>query len=70
MILRDHAGNMLAAKCCARVGYLEPDAAEALAALEATQFSRSLGKDWVQFVGDAKGVVDVIGARRAISLMQ
>lgn len=58
VILRDHARMLLAAKCSSRREYLEPADAEALAALEATQFYRELGYDWIKFVGDAESVVD------------
>lgn len=60
VIICDHLGNLIASKCSTHLGGLEPVAAEALAALEAMQFCHSLGHDWVQFVGDAKLVVDVV----------
>ena len=48
---------MIGAKCSARVGYLDPTAAEAIAALEATHFCNSLGVDRLMLMGDAKLVV-------------
>jgi hypothetical protein len=53
-------GNLIAAKCCTRLGDLAPVAAKALAALEAFQFYHSMGRDRVMVVGDAKQVVDAV----------
>jgi ribonuclease HI len=77
MILRDHTGRMIAAKCSARLGCLNPAAAEAIAALEAMVLCCRLGYDRIQFEGNAKLVVEAIttneririGAQKAISLM-
>lgn len=53
---------MIATKCSIRFGCLEPATAEAVTALEVVQFCSSLGHDWVQFVGDAKTVVDTMNS--------
>ena len=58
VILRDHTGRMLRAKCSAIIGYLDSTVAEAIAALEATRFCSSLGVDQLLLVGDAKLVVE------------
>ena len=58
--LSDHTGRMLGAKCSARMGCLDPTAAEAIAALEATRFCSSLGFDWLLLVGDAQLVVEAV----------
>jgi ribonuclease HI len=60
MILRDHTGRMIAAKCSARLGCLNPAAAEAIAALEAMVLCCRLGYDRIQFEGNAKLVVEAI----------
>lgn len=62
VIVRNSAGDLMAARCCSRMGYLEPTDAEALAALEATQICRNLGYDWVKFVGDAKAIVEGVNS--------
>jgi ribonuclease HI len=64
VILRDHTGRMIGAKCFARVGCLDPTAAEAIAALEATRFCTSLGVDRLMLVGDAKLVVEAVLANK------
>ncbi|XP_059451054.1 uncharacterized protein LOC132181841 [Corylus avellana] len=60
MILRDSRGRMIAAKSSFRLGVLDPTVAEAIAALEAIWFCNRLGYDWIQFVGDAKVVVQAV----------
>jgi hypothetical protein len=45
--VRDGMGTMVVAKSSSRVGHLEPMIAEALGALEAAQFYRGLGYNWV-----------------------
>ena len=60
VILRDNAGNLIAAKCLTRRGHVEPAAAEAMAALEATQLCRDMGYEQIHFMRDAKTVVDAV----------
>jgi ribonuclease HI len=60
VILRDHTGRMIGAKCSTRIGCLDPTAAEAIATLEATRFYSSLGVDKIMLMGDAKMVVEAV----------
>jgi ribonuclease HI len=60
MVIRDHMGNLIAAKCTTKMGNLDPGAAEAIAALEATRFCQSLRLDQIRVVGDAKVVVEAV----------
>jgi ribonuclease HI len=60
VIIRDHCGNMVAAKSLTRRGLLEPAAAEALAALMAIQLARALGLRNLYLEGDAKIVIDAV----------
>lgn len=45
VLLQDHTGKMLIAKCLTRRGYLSPEDAEAMAAITATQMCRTWGFD-------------------------
>ena len=60
VVIRDHQGNMVAAKSLTRTGLLEPVIAEAVAALIEIQISHELGYSTVWFEGDAKIIVDAI----------
>ena len=62
VILRDHEGNMLVAKCITRKGHVEPAVVEAMAALEAIQLCRDRGYGRVHFMGDAKTVIDAVNS--------
>jgi ribonuclease HI len=60
VVIRDHQGNMVAAKSLTRTGLLEAVTAEAVAALMAIQISHDLGYSKVWFEGDAKIIVDAV----------
>lgn len=60
VLLRDHTEKMIVSKCVTRMGFVNPADAEAMAAIVATQTCREWGIDRVQFVGDAKVVVDAV----------
>lgn len=62
VIIRDHRGSLVAAKCVTRKGFVKPVAAEAWAALMALQLSRDLGLLQVYLEGDAKIVVDTVNS--------
>jgi hypothetical protein len=59
-VIRDIAGNVMAARCKMRRGYLSPVAAKAKAALLTVQLCREIGFSMVHLEGDAKGVVDAV----------
>ena len=63
VILRDHTGRMIAAKCSTRVGCLDPGAAEVVAALDAVLLCRKVDMDRIIFMGDAKMVVEAVLAQ-------
>ena len=64
-VIRDTAGNVVAAQCEMQRGYLSPVAAKAKAALVTVQLCRELGVSMVHFEGDAKVVVDAVNSAEA-----
>jgi hypothetical protein len=62
VVIRDHQGNLRAARSLTRIGILEPAAAEALAATLALQLSNAMGLMNIWLEGDAKTVVAVESA--------
>lgn len=60
VVIRDHRGQLVAARCMSRMGCPSPLAAEALVALMAVKLSKELGLQNVHFQGDAKSVVDAV----------
>jgi ribonuclease HI len=62
VILRDNEGKLIVAKSTTCLGYVEPAAAEAFAALEATQLERDMGYEQIHFMGDAKTVIDAVNS--------
>ncbi|XP_059458290.1 uncharacterized protein LOC132187875 [Corylus avellana] len=62
VIIRNHEGDILAAKCFYSRGCLKPTDAKALAAMEATQICCELGYDWIKFVGDVKLIVEAVNS--------
>jgi ribonuclease HI/ribosomal protein L37AE/L43A len=65
VVIRDHMGRLVAARSLSRQGGFDPDAAEAIAALVATQIARELGIQRAWFEGDAKIVVDAVNSMEA-----
>ncbi|XP_059453477.1 uncharacterized protein LOC132184014 [Corylus avellana] len=59
-IIRNHQGEVLAARSLTRVGLLEPAAAEALGALMAIQLARDMGYLSIILEGDAKVVIEAV----------
>ena len=45
-------------KGCDKIGFFRTSRCQSLAALATTQLCKELGVDWIQFMGDAKVVVD------------
>lgn len=62
MLVRDHTGTIIAAKCLSRAGNLDPTAGEALASLHAIRWCQELGRQAIILEGDAKQVVDAINS--------
>ncbi|XP_059451232.1 uncharacterized protein LOC132182040 [Corylus avellana] len=60
VVIRDHRGQLIVAKCFSRKGCPSPLTAEALAALMAVQLSKERGFQPVHLEGDAKSVVNAI----------
>ncbi|XP_059436729.1 uncharacterized protein LOC132169770 [Corylus avellana] len=63
VVIRDHQGRMWVAKSVTRRGFLEPTAAEFLAASMATRLCTEMGFMRVQMEGDAKVVVDSVNSK-------
>ena len=59
-VIRNHRGEMVAARSLTRVGLLEPAAAEALAATMAIQLARVMGLLQIYVEGDAKVIVEAV----------
>ena len=60
VLVRDHIGHVRVARCMNQYGFLSPAAAEARAALMATQLCMEMGFPRIHLEGDAKGVIDVV----------
>ena len=61
-VIRDHQGRVWATKSITQLGFLNPLAAEFLAAIMAVQLCNEMGIRQVQLEGDAKGVVDAVNS--------
>ena len=59
-VIRDHNGNLLAARSVTKIGIIEPIAAEAMAAILAFQLSSELGVSNVWLEGDANMIVKAV----------
>jgi ribonuclease HI len=59
-VIRNHRGEMVAARSLTRVGLLEPAAAEAVAAIVVIQLAREMGLQQIYVEGDAKVIVDAV----------
>jgi ribonuclease HI len=59
-VIRDHQGELVAARCVTYVGLLEPTAAEAVAATMAIRLAHDRGYRQVHLVGDAKVIIDAV----------
>lgn len=66
VVIRDHLGQMYASKSQTRHGYLEPVAAEAMAALLASLLCCEMRLQQVMLEGDAKVIVDAVNARETV----
>jgi ribonuclease HI len=60
IVVRDYEGHVIAARSVTIMGNLEPIAAEALAAFQATNFSKDLGLQHIILEGDALQVVKAV----------
>ncbi|XP_059454987.1 uncharacterized protein LOC132185199 [Corylus avellana] len=60
MLVRDHTGMVISAKCLTRTGNLDPTVGDALASLYAIHWCQDLGGRAIILEGDAKQVVEAI----------
>ena len=60
ILLRDHEGRFLAAKCIERVGLWDSSAAEALAVFYGAIFGKERGVQHIVIEEDAKQITDAI----------
>jgi ribonuclease HI len=63
VVVRDDKGLVIAARCQTILGYLDPQLAEARAALMAVQLCRENGFMSVEFEGDAKVMIDAVNSQ-------
>jgi ribonuclease HI len=61
-VIQDQKGNVKAAQCMVQNGRVEPDIAEALAAVQTLILCRDLGQSKIQLEGDATNVVKVMNS--------
>lgn len=62
VVVRDHLGKMMVAKCTTRKGYPTPLVAEALVAIMAVRLCREMDLQRVHFEGDAKTIVEAMNS--------
>jgi hypothetical protein len=62
VVVRDVAGEVVAARCNLARGLLAPCAAEAWAGLQAIRLENELNLTHIELEGDAKTVVDAINS--------
>jgi ribonuclease HI len=63
VVVWDHLGKMMVAKCTTRKGYPTPLMAEALATIMVVRLCKEMGLQQVHFEGDAKTIVDAMNSR-------
>jgi hypothetical protein len=63
IVIRDHKGRLVAARCFSFVGNLGPTAAKALGVYHVTVLSVEMGVQNVILEGDAKTVVQAVNSR-------
>lgn len=62
VVIQDHMGRLVAARCVTRQGRLEPAVVEAMAAFVATQTTQELGIQKAWFEGDVKSISEVVNS--------
>ena len=61
IVIRNHEGEVVAAKCCTKPHIIDPLVAKIVAAWSTAQFIRQLEIDHVIVEGDSLGVIQSLG---------